>query len=400
MIPGEFDSITKGDIDALITGSISEGRKIEYKEQLPGAADEDKREFLADASSFANAAGGDLIYGIREKKDSNGKPTGIPEVAEGLASINPDAEKRRLEDILRNGVDPRMPGVRLKHIDGFAVGPVIVLRVPKSWASPHMVTFRNLSRFFSRTSAGKHQLDVQEIGGAFKASGTMLESIREFRTERLGRIIADETPVRLNQGPRLIVHLVPLTFSDPSARIDLSRHLETLQRLPPIGSYGFGFRINFDGFLSHNLRAGKGPAATYLQVFRSGAFEAVSSDLLSQPNGEKLIPTVALERETLKAVQDYIGAADKIGIPTPLSLLVTLHGVNQYALAGVRSELMDRDTLILPEVVVEDFSTTVHAVLRPVFDAIWQAVGYPSCEHYNAQGMWDGQRHSQTAWTL
>ncbi|MCK5240903.1 ATP-binding protein [bacterium] len=48
----------------MISNQIQESRTIEYKESLPGNSDQDKREFLADISSFANAAGGDLLYGI------------------------------------------------------------------------------------------------------------------------------------------------------------------------------------------------------------------------------------------------------------------------------------------------------------------------------------------------
>src|SRR6266542_2202557 len=99
MIPKEFDAIDKEDIDVLVANAVSEGRTIEYKEQLPSGTDDDRREFLADASSFANAAGGDLIYGIREKRDANGKATGLPEAAEGLAGANANAEKRRLEEM-------------------------------------------------------------------------------------------------------------------------------------------------------------------------------------------------------------------------------------------------------------------------------------------------------------
>src|SRR5437016_1968889 len=108
MIAEEFEAISKEDVEALIANAVSESRTIEYKEQLPGGTDDERREFLADASSFANAGGGDLIFGIREKRVANGKPTGLPETAEGLAGANPDGEKRRFEDMLRAGIDPRI----------------------------------------------------------------------------------------------------------------------------------------------------------------------------------------------------------------------------------------------------------------------------------------------------
>ena len=66
MIPKRFDEITKADIDALVANGVAEGRTLDYKRTLPGGKDDEKREFLADVSSFANAAGGDIIFGVEE----------------------------------------------------------------------------------------------------------------------------------------------------------------------------------------------------------------------------------------------------------------------------------------------------------------------------------------------
>lgn len=48
------------------SNAVSEGRTIDYKRELPGNSDGDKKEFLADVSSFANTSGGDLILGVDE----------------------------------------------------------------------------------------------------------------------------------------------------------------------------------------------------------------------------------------------------------------------------------------------------------------------------------------------
>ncbi|MHC5825146.1 MAG: AlbA family DNA-binding domain-containing protein, partial [Nostoc sp.] len=79
MINKQFDLINKNDIDALIYNGVAETRTLEYKEKLSGNSDDDKKEFLADISSFANASGGDIIYGIQEQRSSDNKTTGIPE---------------------------------------------------------------------------------------------------------------------------------------------------------------------------------------------------------------------------------------------------------------------------------------------------------------------------------
>ena len=70
MISKSFDQIEKSDISALIANDVRENRMLDYKEKLPGSSDSEKTELLADVSSFANAAGGYILYGIREKRDA------------------------------------------------------------------------------------------------------------------------------------------------------------------------------------------------------------------------------------------------------------------------------------------------------------------------------------------
>ena len=53
-----LESITEADLRSLTENGASEIKTLEYKRSLPGRSDEEKKEFLADASSFANPAGG------------------------------------------------------------------------------------------------------------------------------------------------------------------------------------------------------------------------------------------------------------------------------------------------------------------------------------------------------
>jgi len=54
-------------------------------------------------------------------------------------------------------------------------GHVLLIRVGKSWLAPHMVSYANRTRFFSRNSStGKVQLDVQQIGAAFAQQRAVL----------------------------------------------------------------------------------------------------------------------------------------------------------------------------------------------------------------------------------
>jgi predicted HTH transcriptional regulator len=60
------ETVTRDHLRSLVDDGVAELRSIEYKQELPGNSDQDKRKFLSDVSSFANANGGDLVYGISE----------------------------------------------------------------------------------------------------------------------------------------------------------------------------------------------------------------------------------------------------------------------------------------------------------------------------------------------
>src|SRR4029079_9842290 len=134
--------------------------------------------------------GGHLIIGMAEDK-------GVPTELIGLDMDDLDAEKNRLDHIIQNGIQPRLipghqiHGVTLNQSSRIA----IVIRVRKSLTMPHMVTFKNTSKFYSRNWHGKYQLDVGEIRNLFLMSETAIDTVRNFRTERLSKIIAEETPI-------------------------------------------------------------------------------------------------------------------------------------------------------------------------------------------------------------
>ncbi|BAZ24399.1 putative transcriptional regulator [Kalymmatonema gypsitolerans NIES-4073] len=397
MINKQFDLIKTSDIDLLIYDGAAETRTLEYKEKLPGNSDDDKKEFLADISSFANASGGDIIYGIEEQRDSNGKTTGIPEAGKGLSSINSDTEIRRLENIIRDGIAPRIISLQTKAIDGFPNGPAIIIRVPKSWNSPHMVTFKNQSRFYSRNSAGKYPLDVTEIRSAFIASESLAERIRQFRTERIAKIIADETPVPLEPNPKIVLHILPIASFTSGENIDLNAIKNNQLRLEPINSQGWRTRYNFDGIVTY---CSIEPLSySYTQAFRNGAIEAVDASILQTYQGLKAIPTVYYEEELIKSLQQYLQLQQQLELNPPVLIMLSLLGVRDYIMSigdgwdhTRHTYPIDRDILIIPEMVVEDYAIKASDILRPAFDVIWQACGWDCCKNYDENGNWIGNR--------
>ena len=158
MIPKPINNVAAADIDDLVRNKVPETRTIEYKRELPGSTDSDKREFLADVSSFANTAGGDLLFGVAEME-------GLPTKVIGVQSADLDAEISRLDSIIRSGLDPRIrSSVRSINCNN---GSVVLIRIEESWFGPHRVIFRGHDKFYARHSTGKYPLDVSELRQAF-----------------------------------------------------------------------------------------------------------------------------------------------------------------------------------------------------------------------------------------
>ena len=66
---------------------------------------------------------------------------------------------------------------------------------------------------------------------------------------------------------------------------------------------------------------------------------------------------------------------------------------------GFRSPLrpLDRDVLMLPDVVVQEVGNfNAAVVLKPLLDALWQAFGMPQCMDYDEQGKWNPRRRWPT----
>ena len=393
MINKRFEAINKTDIEALILNEVAESRTLEYKEKLPGNSDDEKKEFLKDVSAFANTSGGDILYGISEQRDSNGKTTGLPDQTKGLSSINSDTEIRRLDSILQDGIEPRIPGAQIKAVDGFADGAAIVVRVPKSWNSPHMVTFKNLSRFFARNRAGKYQLDVAEIRSTFIASESLAERIRDFRSDRIAKIIADETPVMLEPHPKIVLHVLPIESFSSNITIDLNS-VDRASSLRPIYSSGWNNRYNFDGLIAYsNFR--ESITYSYAQIFRNGSIEAVEANLLRIRDEKKLIPSIGYEERLINALQGYLELQRQLELRPPILVMLSLLGVKGYMMTGDSDRQrvpIDRDVLPIPEVFVEDLTAQASDILRPAFDAVWQSAGWERSFNYDENGNWSSNR--------
>lgn len=376
------------ELEGLVARRTSEMKLLEYKAELPGGTDADRKEFLADASSFANADGGHLVFGVSTEA---GMPTDIC----GIGSVDADSEILRLENILRDGLRPRVSGVASTVVSDSDGSAVLVLFVPRSWNAPHMVSYAGSSRFHSRNSAGKYPLDVDEIRSAFLRSADIVDRIRGFRDQRVGLALNDGLPLQFQERHRVMLHIVPFVSMSLGHELDMTA-VES-RDLPPIRGPGWNSRYNFDGFLTYDSDGSQG-ARGYVQLFRSSIIEAVTVRLLAQVESRRIISGRAFEEEVIRSARTYLDVLVRLGIASPIVILLSLlhvegfeMGVDQTALFDDGSPI-DRDNLILPEVVLTGPDQDVSVALRPAFDSMWNAAGWSRSLNYDDEGNWITQR--------
>lgn len=394
MIDKPLTTLTKDDINALISHGRAEDRRIEYKQQLPGGTDEDKREFLADVSAFANAGGGDILYGVAEA-------AGVATETPGVTVIDFDAERRRLHAILQTGIDPRIPLVEIEAVDGFDNGLVVILRVHPSWLLPHMVTFKNLSRFFVRDAGQRHQMDVQELRSAFVGNAALAAEVRRFRDERLVRVLSGETPIPVWAHATIAIHVLPFGATFTSAAIDPASIGTTwLQLNESDFVYAPADRPNLDGLIIYCAPAIErdNRSHQYIQVFRNGGVEGVMT-FSSGEHAYDRFQGDAQEKDIIGFVEAALRfrASHTLGFPVLVMVsLLRFRGVSLLPPARSRPSLnvvpFDRDTILLPDVVIETAGQNIARRLRPLFDVMWQGAGYTGSRSYDAKGEWQPPR--------
>ena len=155
----------------------AESSTLDFKQAAPLTQGQDRcNEFAKDISAFANANGGNLVYGIEEIDAHACRLVPIP-------GETFDALTRRLNQVLANPVEPRVAGVRFKEVALAGGGFALVVRVPRSFDGPHRYTVTpEHQRFMTRTDTGAIDMDYTQLRDAFGRTATLIEKARAFRT--------------------------------------------------------------------------------------------------------------------------------------------------------------------------------------------------------------------------
>lgn len=388
-----FDEIDLDTLQRLVDDEMPEDRQLEYKRELHLNTKEQKREFLADVSAFANADGGHLIVGIAEENGVTAEVCGIP----GTGSS--DELLQQIQNLVRDGVEPNIHGINIKTVDVKEDRVVLVIHIPQSWSKPHWVSLGGHRKFYSRNSNGKYPLDIPELRQLFTLTETAAERIRDFRAERIAAIVEGAIPVQLKPGPKLVLHVVPYSAVSSDRQFDLS----TLKHIGRSRQYS-GLSYNFEGlYMGSHARE----EIHYFQVFRNGTLEFVRC-LLSQMENKIFAPEIG--RVIFEShMPPYCEWYDTLNVSPPILYFLSvlnvrglkmslqfqgrsLSGFERMDPADIRS-ITEKDHLLANEVLMDTIeldAANLMRHLRPAVDSIWQASGWPEAEGFDREGNWIG----------
>lgn len=391
-LPTKLTDTTQSDLERLVTTRATEGAHLDFKRQLSTNWDnETKKKFIADVVAFANAGGGDLVFGMDEDGDAAASVV-VPQVFDSV-----DIEVRRLQDFVMDLAEPRLPGVQIHPVAvtiESTTGHCIIIRVPQSWAGPHRSKANG--QFYARDGLRNRQLDIPEVKALFLRSDSQAQRMRDFRTERLSQISTGKMPVALAAGPKLVIHAIPTQAALGQAYIDPTRYTAGGQALPFLGLASIStVRLNLDG--AYGPIGGSGTSVGYAQQFRQGYFEAVLK-LSSRAgiNGDgPLLPGTFFEEQTNKFLGFVRGELDRLDISTEVAVFVSVLDADQVGMVGPGDYgppsydigHFDRKDILLPDVLIEP-SSSIGRGMRPAYDLMYQAAGYEGSPNYGDDGEW------------
>jgi hypothetical protein len=94
-------------------------------------------------------------------------------------------------------------------------------------------------------------------------------------------------------------------------------------------------------------------------------------------------------------VEKYLTTLKNLEFAPPLFILISFLNVKGYSMSvGMNhwsrtAAPIDRDTLLLPEIVLDSYETNIPGLLRSAFDAVWQACGWERSIHFDTGGNWN-----------
>ena len=377
MVTINLEDLTLEDVSKVFQNH-REGNTIEYKRDLQIYSEKETKEFLADVSSFANANGGTIFYGIDEQ--------------DGLVGIEIqelDTFRLRVQQKIEDGILPR-PGFKIKFLETSENKYIFIIQVHKSFSGPHAV--KSSDQYYYRSDAGKRRMDHFQLKNAFLQSNALKEEIEKFCNRKVSEILLKETPVQLSDEAVVAMFLIPINYWNDEIIVEPAKLKDSSSGFQ-IMDFGVGHvERNFDGFMIGNHNKG------YLQLFRNGTILSVSSSITTNViDSKNYVPTTIFQEEIHLAFRRGLHLYKILEIGPPfLGVLFLIGAQNHFPPPPVipvfRGKEIGKEVVRFPEIYVTDYPEAFVVYTKKWFDYLWQGFGLDKCPDISADGKLKGSR--------
>lgn len=350
-----IEDIVLNDIEKLISREVVEDKFLEYKGRMDNG---EKDKILKAICGFSNADGGIFIYGLNEEK---GKPISINGIP--LGNISWDDKKRDILSWIETNIEPKVHvEIESRELENGNI--LILIKVPKSWASPHCIKRNNGKNrsFYIRRDGSTTPMEFREIEMMFNSKNTAMDKLNEFRNERLKKFSSENM-----QNFKVIYHFMPL---DSFLR-DYININEAENKLRNKNKIGGSYEYNFEGIYNPY-------GLTFDQLFRNGVFEMVyESEAENEP--------ISLEyhlQEFSEVTKEIFDVYRELNIFCPIVLFISItniinHPISQNTIFRRFREAFDKDRDILnPNGALIENKDEIESAVHNLFIPLWNHFGY------------------------
>lgn len=384
-----LSTISEEDVAALVANKVCETSRVEFKRELMLQTDDQKREFLADTTAFANGSGGRILLGIDA-------PKGLAADAPGIDPMEADALILQATNLLRDSVKPPILGIDTRLVPCKSGQAILIINIPQSFIPPHMVSFRGSQKFFIRSSNGKHLMEYSEIRSSFLKGATTRDKLDSLRSNRIQRVLSGSDFRGIDTSvPAFLLEVVPVVSLYETRAIAFYDYRILRPELKPIDSYSGDSTFDFEGLVNYEWDHRSNKVGDYCRLNRAGYISAYSTSLCYQLNGKPALTSSHFESKLSESTKEYSSLLSKLGCSLPHAVLMTL--INAKGMELRRGPLAStintyhpilESYLLAQDSLITDETEQPIRILRPQFDAFWNAFGIASCLNYNKDGNW------------
>ncbi len=408
-----IDKITFDDVKNLVDSGQIEAETLEFKAEFPKADEGGKSDIAKDLTAFANAQGGDIIYGVKENRSGEGDKGKGYEIC-GVEKNQIDGFLQRLGHIAKDRCSPPLKSYEISppiDIPGSPDRKLLVVRVWLSLAGPHS-SERTLP-VYVRGINSNDPINISQLREIMDFQTTLADRAAAWRAARIEKLNRGWFPRGIGMSyidysagercgnwtpgkPLFVAHLMPLHGFRREPLINIPAVARDGVRFPVLfcnSQYDilpvrdgilYYFRYIRSPFFSREQITGSQdrqsdfPTLSYTMLFRNGSVEIASANILGMRNPQflrtDLFGTGA--PGPFSVCQNCLAKLDDLKVAPPLLVGFCLSGVKDFWLS-IGNKPIAEAPIISPDYWMDGYNSDLPGFFNNFLDIVANAAGHP-----------------------